>query len=74
MGFIDYVQSLKPNLSINPVRVLQDGNLVSIQSEYDLGGKNIVFDLFRFENGKVVEHWDVIQEVPTEMAHENGMF
>jgi predicted SnoaL-like aldol condensation-catalyzing enzyme len=36
-------------------------------------GRAIV-DIFRIENGKVVEHWDVIQDVPTQPANDNGMF
>ena len=36
---------------------------------------HVFYDLFRVENGKVVEHWDVIQEIPTEnLANDNGMF
>ncbi|WP_176953769.1 nuclear transport factor 2 family protein [Streptomyces indicus] len=31
-------------------------------------------DFFRLEHGKVVEHWDVIQEIPLESANPNGMF
>jgi predicted SnoaL-like aldol condensation-catalyzing enzyme len=33
-----------------------------------------VADLFRLENGKLVEHWDVIQEVPAESKNDNSMF
>jgi predicted SnoaL-like aldol condensation-catalyzing enzyme len=32
------------------------------------------YDLFRLDDGKIVEHWDVIQEIPAEMAHDNGKF
>ncbi len=64
LGFADYLKSLKTSISIKPVRVLEDGNLVMIQSAYDLGGEKIVFDLFRFENGKIVEHWDATQDKP----------
>lgn len=64
LGYVDYAQSLKPNLSIKPVRVLRDGNLIAIQSEYNLGGKTIIFDLFRMKDGKAVEHWDAIQPKP----------
>lgn len=57
-------------------KVLGEGNFVLTVSEGEWNGKQQVFyDLLRFENGKAVEHWDVIQEIPTEgLAHNNGMF
>jgi predicted SnoaL-like aldol condensation-catalyzing enzyme len=57
-------------------KVVGEGNFVLTVSEGEWSGKSQVFyDLFRMKNGKVVEHWDVIQEIPTEgLAHANGMF
>lgn len=57
-------------------KVIGEGNFVLTISEGQWNGTtNAFYDLFRFENGKVVEHWDVIQPIPTEgLAHDNGMF
>lgn len=57
-------------------KVLGEGNFVLTVSEGVWNGKRQAFyDLFRFEDGLAVEHWDVIQEIPTEgMANTNGMF
>lgn len=55
-------------------RVIGEGNFALTQSEGEWDGKRQVFyDLFRVEDGHIVEHWDVIQEIPAEMAHSNGM-
>jgi predicted SnoaL-like aldol condensation-catalyzing enzyme len=35
---------------------------------------NSVIDIFRIENGKIAEHWDVIQEVPEKSANKHPMF
>lgn len=48
---------------VNTVRVLQDGDFVAAHTEYDFFGPKIGFDIFRFEAGKIVEHWDNLQGV-----------
>ncbi|MEL7534339.1 MAG: hypothetical protein AAFN10_23740 [Bacteroidota bacterium] len=56
-------------------RVIGEGNFVLTQCEGNWGEKPVaIYDLFRVANGSIVEHWDVIQEIPQEFAHENGMF
>jgi len=56
-------------------RIIGEGNFVLSQSEGTLDGKPLaIYDLFRISNGYIVEHWDVLQEIPAEMAHSNTMF
>lgn len=49
---------------VNTVRVFRDGDYVFAHTEYNFFGPKIGFDIFRFENGKIVEHWDNLQETP----------
>jgi len=56
-------------------KILGEGNFVLTMSEGAWHGQpHSFYDLFRIENGKIVEHWDVIQEIPEKMAHDNGLF
>ena len=50
------------------VRAFQDGDYVFTHTEYDFFGPKIGFDIFRFENGKIVEYWDNLQEIVTKTA------
>lgn len=50
---------------VNTVRVFQDGDYVFTHTDYNFFGPKIGFDVFRFENGKIVEHWDNLQEKPS---------
>jgi predicted SnoaL-like aldol condensation-catalyzing enzyme len=57
-------------------KVLGEGDFVLVASEGEWNGTtNAFYDLLRFENGKAVEHWDVIQPVPVkDLANSNTMF
>lgn len=65
-GFGAVLQQLpKDSAKVNIVRVIQDGNYVVTHTEYNFFGPKIGFDVFRFESGKIVEHWDNLQVTPT---------
>ena len=56
-------------------KILGEGNFILAMSEGQWNGKPQAFyDLFRLKDGKIIEHWDVIQEIPSKMAHNNGKF
>lgn len=62
-GFGALLQELPPNSAkVNTVRVFEDGNFVFAHTDYNFFGPKIGFDIFRFEDGKIVEHWDNLQE------------
>ncbi len=66
-----------PNYHYDIKRVLVDGDMVATHSlvtrDADDRGRAIV-DMFRVKDGKLVEHWDVIQAVPETSANTNTMF
>jgi predicted SnoaL-like aldol condensation-catalyzing enzyme len=52
-------------LYLTPRRFVAEGNFVLVLSEGDLpSGPTALYDLFRVENGKIVEHWDVLTPIP----------
>lgn len=61
-GFGDLLQALPANSAkVNTVRAFTDGDFVFTQTEYEFFGPKIGFDIFRFEDGLIVEHWDNLQ-------------
>ncbi|TXF90233.1 hypothetical protein FUA23_06860 [Neolewinella aurantiaca] len=78
-GFIDYFERMHreyPEKSLRFLRCIAEGDLVALHTHQTWPGNDqyVTMDFFRFdEDGKIVEHWDAIQQVPNEMAHENGM-
>jgi predicted SnoaL-like aldol condensation-catalyzing enzyme len=77
IGFVHYLRGEYPELRLDIKRVIAEGNLVATHSHLVLKpgepGRALA-DFFRLEDGKVVEHWDVIQDVPERSANANGMF
>lgn len=56
-------------------RIVAEGDMVFVMSEGLMGSTpTAFFDLFRVADGKIVEHWDTIDEIPAQMAHINGKF
>ena len=46
------------------VRSVAEGNMVVLHSRLPIGGKEYaIADFYRVEGGKIVEHWDVLQEM-----------
>ena len=78
--FVDYFSQFfkeTPQSKARIVRTATSGDLVWLQvhstnSPSDRG--QAVLDIFRVKNGKIVEHWDIIQDVPAQSANGNTMF
>lgn len=79
-AFYNYFEGFfkqNPKSSVVIKRVIAEGDLVVLHihsktNPTDLG--RAVVDIFRFEYGKIVEHWDVAQPVPEKTANGNTMF
>ena len=75
--FIDFLKAKFPNYHSEVKRVFADGDYVilhvhNVSAPGERGAA--IMDIFRLENGKVVEHWDVRQEIPENPANTNTMF
>ncbi|MEM1418025.1 MAG: nuclear transport factor 2 family protein [Myxococcota bacterium] len=63
-GFGEVMQNAPPGgFQVQVVRAFEDGDYVFTHSVYDFFGPKIGFDVFRFEDGLIVEHWDNLIEV-----------
>ncbi len=66
-----------PNKDFEIKHVLEDGEYVAVHSRVQLAPDqpgNAVVHIFRFENGKIIELWDVGQQIPKDSPNKNGMF
>lgn len=79
-AFIDFVHGFRqqfPDLHIETKHALCEGAMAVTHSHMTLtpGEPGVaVADFFRFVDGKMVEHWDVLQNIPESSANPNGMF
>ncbi len=79
-AFIDFVKWLtgeNPELHVDIKRIVADGDMVVTHSLIKTSPSDrgtAAADFFRLEDGKIVEHWDVLQPVPETAANDNTMF
>lgn len=79
-AFIVYFERMSteyPDKSIEFVREVAEGNLVALHTHQIWPGnvEYVTMDFFRFDEfGKIVEHWDSMQEIPKDSANNNTMY
>ncbi len=76
-AFLTYLRDSFPGLTMQVKRLVAEGDLVvghvhGVRVPGTSGAA--IIDIFRFEDGKIVEHWDVLQPVPDEAANSHTMF
>ena len=79
-GFKAFIAMRKekfPNARSEIKRAFAEGDYVilHVHGVREPGERGVaIVDIFRLENGKIVEHWDVVQPIPEKTANSNGMF
>lgn len=79
-AFIEYFEAMcrdYPDKSIEFIRAIAEGDLVALHTHQTWPGNQeyVTMDFFRFDlNGKIVEHWDAMQEIPGETKNGNTMY
>lgn len=76
-AFLDFAKDNLSTFKVEIKRAFADGDYVilHVHAKRDAEDRgSAVIDIFRLENGKVVEHWDVIQPIPENAMNDNTMF
>jgi predicted SnoaL-like aldol condensation-catalyzing enzyme len=71
-----WIGSIGPEFKYEPGMVIADGDLVMAHGRYSgMGPKPMIaVDIFRLASGKIVEHWDILQEETLKTVSGNPMF
>ena len=76
-AFLTFLREKFPQSKSEVIRAFAQDDYVILHvhslREPNTRGRAII-DIFKLENGKVVEHWDVVQDIPEKPANNNGMF
>lgn len=76
-AFLQFLREKSPNSHSEIKRAFADGDYVilHVHAVREPGTRGVaIVDIFKLENGKIVEHWDVAQPIPEKSANSNGMF
>src|ERR1700730_16881928 len=77
VAYLTAVHAENPGPSLDVKRTVAEGDFVVTHQHVKLSPEDrgvAVVDIFHFEDGKIVEHWDVLQPVPEETPKDNTMF
>lgn len=77
IAFLEPFMANNPGVTYSIKRIIADGDLVAVHSQMKMSPEDrgfAVVDIIRIKGCKVMEHWDVIQQVPEKSANANTMF
>ncbi len=77
IGYVKWATTQNPAMRVDFKRFIAEGDLVVVHSHVrpspEARGRAVI-DIVRLENGRIVEHWDVVQDVPEAPKNDNTMF